>query len=388
MVLGIGQVRFPPPEKIVYATGYFDRDCGRIAPSPVAAAAVDLDGKEDFVTNNAPFSFDDVGVLSVEACHAPEVVTSTQIDERLAPFYERVEDARPGLLAALAGITERRQWHEGTSFTDAAAMAGEKAIVAAGIDRSRIGLVIDTSVCRAHLEPSSACKVHDTLGLSTECVNFDMANACLGFLNAMQIAGVMLEAGQIDYALIVDGEGTREIHDNTINRLLDEESTVEDLFDNFASLTLGSGSAAMVLGRKSDNPESHRVVGGFFRAATSHHDLCVGSLENMRTDTRALLEAGTELAKIAWDSHDNPHWHKADHYVLHQVSQVHTQAMIDTLGLPDDKVTRTFPTYGNIGPAAIPFTLASIADNIEVGQTVLCLGIGSGLNASVIELQW
>ena len=151
------------------------------------------------MTSNASFSFEDVSIVSVEACEAPIVVTSDEVDRRLAPFYERT-DGKPGLLEGLAGIRERRMWPEGTSFTDAATMAGEKAIVAAGIDRSRIGLMVDTSVCRARLEPSSAVTVHHQLGLASTCINFDVVNACLGFVNAMQLAGAMIESGQIEYA--------------------------------------------------------------------------------------------------------------------------------------------------------------------------------------------
>ncbi|MDG2114330.1 MAG: 3-oxoacyl-ACP synthase III [Actinomycetota bacterium] len=340
------------------------------------------------MSHNANFSFEDVAIVSVEACEAPNVVTSDQVDERLAPLYER-GGGRAGLLESLAGIRERRQWPSDVSFTDAAAMAGEKAIEAAGIDRSRIGVLIDSSVCRARLEPSSAVTVHDRLGLATTCLNFDLVNACLGFLNAMHVAGLMIDSGQIDYALVVDGEGTTEVYDNTINRLLAEGEVLEDVLENFATLTLGSGSAAMVLGRHSENPGSHQMLGGFFRAATEHHKLCIGSLQGMKTDTRALLDAGTELAKQAWDDAGaGETWGGRDRYILHQVSEVHTNAMLDVLGIEQDRVPKTFPHYGNIGPAAIPITLASVTDTLSPGDAVLCMGIGSGLNAGVIDVRW
>ena len=339
------------------------------------------------MNGNSEFSFDDVAVVSIAACVAPEVVTSAEIDERLAPFYER-SDAKAGILSKLAGIEERHQWPEGVSFMDAAAMAGEKALIESGIDRSRIGLLVDTSVCRERLEPSSAVTVHNTLGLPSTCMNFDLSNACLGFINGVHLAGAMIESGQIDYALIVDGEGTREIHNNTINRLNQPGTTFSDMIENFASLTLGSGAAAAVIGRHSQNPGSHRVVKGLFRAATEHHELCVGSLENMRTDTKALLDAGTELAKLAWDGANKDDWQHVDLYVLHQVSKVHTEAMIDVLGLDATKVPMTFPTFGNMGPAAVPFTLATVQESLADGDRVLCLGIGSGLNAGVLELAW
>lgn len=340
------------------------------------------------MTSNANFSFDDVGILSVEAVEAPIVVTSDDVDARLAPFYERT-NGKPGLLENLAGIRERRMWPEGTTFTDAATMAGEQAIVASGIDRSRIGLMVDTSVSRSRLEPSSAVTVHHQLGLPTTCINFDIVNACLGFVNAMHLAGAMIESGQIEYALIVDGEGTRELYDNTINFLNAEGEGLADIIANFASLTLGSGAAAMVVGRHSTNPGSHRIVRGFFRAATQHHELCVGSLEKMTTDTRALLDAGTELAKLAWDdAGSGDEWGGRDRYIFHQVSEVHTNAMLGVLGVDPDKVPKTFPHYGNIGPAAIPITLASVTDTLSPGDRILCMGIGSGLNAGVIEVLW
>ena len=340
------------------------------------------------MTRNARFTFEDVALVSVEACEAPVVVTSEEVDRRLAPFYERT-NGTPGLLESLAGIRERRQWPEGVSFTDAAAMAGERAIQAAGIDRSRIGLVVDTSVCRARLEPSSSVTVHHQLGLSTTCLNFDVSNACLGFVNGMHLAGVMLDAGQIDYALIVDGEGTREVYDNTINHLNEHGEGLADIVANFATLTLGSGSAAAVIGRHSANPGSHQMRRGFFHAATQHHELCVGSLEGMTTDTRALLDAGVELAKLAWeDAGAGNTWGSRDCYVLHQISEVHTNAMLEVLGLDPERVPKTFPYYGNIGPAAVPITLAAVAEDLSPGDSVVCMGIGSGLNAGVLELQW
>ena len=89
----------------------------------------------------------------------------------------------PGMLEQLAGVRERRWWPADVTFVDAAAMAGAKALAEAGIDPSQIGVMINTSVSRAYLEPSSAVAVHHQLGLPTGCLNFDLANACLGFVN-------------------------------------------------------------------------------------------------------------------------------------------------------------------------------------------------------------
>jgi acyl-CoA:acyl-CoA alkyltransferase len=341
------------------------------------------------MSGNASFTHQRACVVAVEAVEAPEVITSEWIDEQLSDTYIR-NGLRPGLLAELAGIKERRWWPEGVTFDEAAAMAGNAAIEAAGIDRSEIGMMISTSVSKHHLEPSVACAVHSHLGLPTSCGNFDLANACLGFVNAMHLASTAIDAGQIKYALIVDGEGSRHTQQTTIKRLQQPNASVLNVFDEFASLTLGSGAAAMVLGHLDDNPDGHRVVGGVIRAATQHHKLCVGDLEQMTTDTHALLEAGLELGTTCWeDAKAAFDWHLGmDRYIIHQVSSVHTKLMCERLSIDPAKVPLTYPHYGNVGPAAIPITLAGVADDIATGERILCMGIGSGLNTSFTELVW
>jgi 3-oxoacyl-[acyl-carrier-protein] synthase-3 len=328
-------------------------------------------------------------VLSIAAIEAPVTVTSEWIDQQLAETYAR-NGMRAGLLADVAGIVERRWWDEGTSFADAAAMAGKLAIERAGIEPSQIGILMSTSVCKENLEPSVACAVHDRLGLPSSCVNFDIGNACLGFMNAMHVASAMLDANMVDYALIVDGEGSRYTQQVTLDRLRQPHSTTADVFAEFASLTLGSGAAAMVLTRTDRHPEAHRIVGGVARAATKHNLLCVGSLDRMTTDTAGLLTAGLDLAEAAWTEAVTEHeWEDgADWYILHQVSKVHTTMLCARLGIDPTKAPLTYPKYGNVGPAAVPITLASVQDQIQPGQRVFCMGIGSGLNTSLTEIVW
>ncbi len=341
------------------------------------------------MSGNAIFSHQRAGVLSVEAVEAPQVITSEWIDEQLSQTYERC-GLRPGLLADLAGIHARRWWPEDVTFDQAAAFAGRKAIDASGVDPAEIGMMISTSVSKHHLEPSVACAVHDLLQLSTACINFDLGNACLGFVNAMHIASTAIDAGFIRYALIVDGEGSRKTQLATIRRLQSETATAVDVFDEFASLTLGSGAAAMLIGDVEQHPDAHRIVGGVVRAATQHNKLCVGDLEQMTTDTRRLLDAGLELGEACWnDAKADFDWCKGmDRYIIHQISSVHTRLMCERLEIEPAKVPLTYPHYGNVGPAAIPITLAAEAATLTAGERVLCMGVGSGLNMSFTELVW
>src|SRR3712207_5998181 len=200
----------------------------------------------------------------------------------------------------------------------------------------------------------------------------------------------MIDSGMIEHALIVNGEDSRAVQERTIARLNAPRTTSKDVAAQFATLTLGCGAVAMVLGRSDEHPEGHRVVGSVSRAGTEHHELCVGDNDMMRTDLKGLLDAGLQLGVDMWDDAAAEFdWHGGmDRYVIHQVSKVHTSAMCNRFGIDESLVPKTFPTRGNLGPASVPFTLATEQDSLTDGDRVLLLGVGSGLNTASLEIAW
>ena len=159
--------------------------------------------QEHCVTLNSTHRYTNTAVLSIERVEAPVVVTSAELDERLADVYARTK-MRGGMLEGVVGIHERRRWAEGQSFTEGAVAAGRAALGASGVDSAEVGLLINTSLSREWLEPSTAVFIHDALGMPPSCQNFDVTNACLGFVNGIEIAAAMIDAGAVDYALVVD----------------------------------------------------------------------------------------------------------------------------------------------------------------------------------------
>ena len=337
--------------------------------------------------------FENVSIIGLAHVDAPYRVTSAELETQLAPLLERIQ-TRSDIIQSLTGIMARRFWEPERQPSEVATMAAEKAIGDAGIDRLDLGILVNTSVCRDYIEPSTACLVHGNLGLGPDCMNLDVGNACLAFLNGMEIIGNMIERGQIDYGIVVDGEGSRFVVETTIRRLLASADCDEKTFrDNFATFTLGSGAAAMVLARSDLAPGGHRMLGSVSLAATEHKDLCKGQVDAMQTDASALLVAGLKLAgatfkkavkELGWTPE------KLDQFILHQVSAVHTAKLIQLLGLDDKKVFKTFPEYGNVGPAAIPITLSKAleANRISKNDRVALMGIGSGLNCAMMEVRW
>src|SRR5690606_39643346 len=184
------------------------------------------------------------------------------------------------VLKDIAGIHARRLWDEGMQASDAATLAGVKALADAGIDPDKVGLLVNTSVSRDYLEPSTASIVSGNLGLGDECQNFDVANACLAFLNGMDIASRMIERGEIEYAMVVDGETANLAYEKTLERMTAPGVTEEQFRQELATLTLGCGAAAMVLSRSELTPDAPRYKGGVTRAATQWNTLCRGNLED------------------------------------------------------------------------------------------------------------
>lgn len=350
-----------------------------------------MNASADKVGTNSDIRHANAALLSITHELPPEVVTSDYFDEQLAQTYKRLRMPK-GLLERLAGISTRRGWAEGQTFEDGVVAAAEKAIEQAGIDRSQIGLLINASVTRDNFEPAVSVGVHDRLDLPRHALNFDITNACLGFVNAMTVASTMIDAGAIDYALIVAGEDPSPWHRTAVRILNNPDSTREDVLAQFATLTLGSGAAAAVIGRADRHPEGHRIVGSVSRAGTEHRNLCIGGEadQGMNTDAEGLLKHGLELVAQAWEQahQDGWEWNDMNSYVTHQISNAHTNAIIEAVGIKRERIPLTFPKWGNVAAAALPMTLAECAPTYTEGDRILCMGVGSGLNTALLEIQW
>ncbi|MGI8691656.1 MAG: 3-oxoacyl-ACP synthase III [Geodermatophilaceae bacterium] len=333
----------------------------------------------------------DVVISGLAHLDAPNVLTSADIEEELAPALRRLR-LRPGLLEQVAGISERRVWNVGAMPSTAAAAVGGLALARSEVAPEDIGLLVNTSVDRDYLEPSTASIVHGLLGLPSTALNFDLGNACLGFLNGMSLVAAMIEQGEIDHGLIVDAEGSRFVVESTIARLL-AEATPSSFRSQFATLTLGSGAAAMVLSRGDSVDGGHRFLGGLSRAGTEHALLCTGQRDGMNTDAPHLLAAGLQIAASTWkEAVDTFGWDpRGFHlYAVHQISKVHTRAICDTLNLDQNCFPLIYPKFGNIGPASIPTVLSKSAEEGQLsrGDRVVLMGIGSGVNATAAEVVW
>lgn len=327
----------------------------------------------------------------------PEVWTSDEVERRLAPLYGRLK-LPEGRLELMTGIRERRFWPQAMRPSAISALAGRRAMSAAGVGPAEIDLLIHAAVCRDRLEPSTAAYVHGLLGLGAQAQILDVSNACLGFLNAVVLAAGLVESGQIRRALVCSGEDGRPLVEHTIRLLnADLALTRETIKPYFANLTIGAGGAAVVVSRDDlAAPGGLRLLGGAAQTDSSANGLCEGDTSSaeldMRTDSEALLIAGVGLAQRCWQRFkDETSWDEStpQRIVTHQVGRRHSALLFEKLGLDPAKDYQSFDRLGNVGSVSVPATLALgiAAGRISAGERVALLGIGSGLASMMLAVE-
>tara|TARA_R110000868_G_scaffold75979_12_gene218952 strand:+ start:2461 stop:3495 length:1035 start_codon:yes stop_codon:yes gene_type:complete len=341
--------------------------------------------------------FENVAIQSW-ATHLPDqVVTSNDIEQRLSPVYDKL-GLPYGRLELMTGIKERRHWDVGTKPSDLSTAAAENLFKKNPAWRQEVDLLIHASVCRDFLEPATASVVHENLGLSPNCTFFDLSNACLGVLNSVVVAAKMIESGAIKRALIVSGENGAPLLEQTIDRILNDESiNRKNIKKLFANLTIGSAAVAFTLTKADLAPEGLKLLGGASMVDSSANHLCRGDGSphalTMETDSEALMKAGVTLAKQTWqEAKTTLGLCATDSFwaIGHQVGSAHEALTMQALELSNHPTHITYPTLGNTGSAALPVTLIDLLDNAsgpKKNEIIALLGIGSGLSCVMLGVQ-
>ena len=335
----------------------------------------------------------------------PIKVTSSEIEDRLAPVYERLKIPF-GTLEKLSGIKSRNFWDSSVMPSEAATTAATYAIEKAGFDRNKIGALFSCSVTRDFFEPATACLIHNNLGLPETCMVMDISNACLGFQDGMMVLANLIESGVVKAGVVVSGEAISRTLDNAIKHLVERPTGDRDQFLKLLPMfTLGSGAVAFVLAHDSIATSSHRLIAATTRSRTEHHRLCVGNSDFhssqdatdyepiMHTESSKLINSAAVLGGQMWkDLSEIVGWSRNDvnHIFCHQVGKQVNEAFYAELGLEMAKEFTIYKTHGNLASAALPtaFVLGAEEKKIAPGEKIVLTGFGSGLNSMFSGIVW
>ncbi|ANC86903.1 beta-ketoacyl-ACP synthase III [Sphingomonas sp. NIC1] len=317
-------------------------------------------------------------VLGTGSALPEQRVSNADLAERLDTSDEWIVERTGIRFRHIAGP------HETTSTLAAAACRA--ALESAGITAQDIDLIVLATATPDQTFPATATKVQAMLGID-DCVAFDVAAVCSGFLYAVQVADSMLRTGVHRRALVIGAE--------TFSRILDWE-------DRTTAVLFGDGAGAIVLeGQESEAEGGRGILATRLHADGRHNELLyvdggpstTGTVGKLRMKGREVFRhAVVNLASVLQESLDiaglTPS--AVDWVVPHQANARILEATSRKLGLPAEKVVVTVDRHANTSAASVPLALdtATRDGRIQPGQIVVLEAMGGGFTwgAAVLRM--
>jgi 3-oxoacyl-[acyl-carrier-protein] synthase-3 len=296
---------------------------------------------------------------------------------------ERMVDTTDEWIVSRTGIRQRHIAADGQFASDLAVAAARRALDAAGVKGSDLGLIVVATTTPDMIFPSTACIVQAKLGVH-QCPAFDVQAVCSGFVYALTTADLFVRAGHCRYALVVGAE--------VYSRILDWN-------DRATCVLFGDGAGAVVLAA-SDAPG---ILGSRLHADGSYTDVLAvpGQVERgaVRGKPFVTMEGGTVfkfavkvLEELVGEVLAATGLHKSDidWLIPHQANIRIIEATARKLGLPMERVVVTVERHANTSAASIPLALdeAVRAGRIKPGQHVLLEAVGGGFTWGACLVKW
>ncbi|PCD04481.1 3-oxoacyl-ACP synthase [Sphingomonas spermidinifaciens] len=271
------------------------------------------------------------------------------------------------------GIRFRHIAGEGETTSTLATDAARRALEAAGIDAQAIDLIVLATATPDQTFPATATRVQAALGIN-DCVAFDVAAVCSGFLYALQVADTMIRAGAHRRALVIGAE--------TFSRILDWE-------DRATCVLFGDGAGAIVL--EARETEDEGVLAVRLHADGRHNDMLyvdggpstTGTVGKLRMKGRevfrhAVVNLAAVLRETLAVTGHQPH--EIDWLVPHQANARILDATARKLDLSPERVVVTVDQHANTSAASVPLALdTAIRDGrIRRGQLLVLEAMGGG----------
>jgi 3-oxoacyl-(acyl-carrier-protein) synthase III len=324
----------------------------------------------------------DIGIISTGSYLPDRVVTNAEIAPAAGVDAAWIERK--------TGIRERRYAAPGQATSNLAAIAADRALLAAGLSPDDIDHVVVATSTPDHPQPATASLVQHLIGARSASA-VDVNAVCSGFVYALAMAHGLLRGREGGHALVIGAD--------VYSRILDAR-------DRKTAILFGDGAGAVVLGavpagggvigtRLRGHGDEHRLIGvraGGSRVPASARSVVDGEhffwmdgrgvrdFVNGHVPgaiARTLQESGLAATAV-------------DHLVPHQANGVMLRELGEALDLPNATLHLTVDRFANTGAASVPITLdaAHRAGALDVGDVVLLAGFGGGMNLGVGLCRW
>jgi acyl-CoA:acyl-CoA alkyltransferase len=290
---------------------------------------------------------------------------------------------------------ETRHWREidkGEKARDLIVGAMDDALADANMQPADIDLLIYCGVGKGFLEPANAYFYAKARGMRT--VNcFDVTDACMSWIRALQIAYQMLRAGAFKTVMIINGEFHPELHGKW------KIGSVRALEHTFPKYTIGEAASATILVPSDDEwrfdydsrPELADLctlpLEGYADFVEPSERLGLNGVSGFVSFGRELFQEGQRLlgnlARKSIADLSSKTW-----YFPHAASKSLYQTIAPRYGVAPEKLyLQVFPRFGNLVSASIPtgLSLAQTQGKLKRGDPIALLPASAGLVASVVQ---
>lgn len=326
-------------------------------------------------------------------------------------WLENILDLEPGYIEKTTGIKERR-WsdsHETVEYM--AARAAVDATKNGGVKRiDAIFTCRDAIITkRAYSSIPHIKSALEQAGISTDgTFGVDTANYCAGYAQACNLASLMVQAGQINNALVVASTNYRDliIEDPSFHesgKTFDRNNPAISQFSKTSnpgfqppalnSFLWGCGSGAVLIGGDEDN----RIIGSVTQSNRRFPEDNFGFGETKNGESFCVLD-GSSIYKYAIS--EIPDFAnrasvelgldlKTVKVVPHQPQPRMLERLADKMGIPRTNLMTTCDYLGNCTAASLPITYhLSRGSGISPGDKVAFLSFGdSYLTSSLFAFE-
>ena len=282
--------------------------------------------------------------------------------------------------------TPYRHWlTEGESPMALITHAFTAALKQANINKKDIDLLIYSSINRGFIEPANSAFITKALGL--KCRNYDVVDACMGWVTSMDLINDKMKAGAIHYAVIINMELGARTEGGPFARNFTLRSA-DELSYKVATLTLGEAFTATILSHHSPDNFKFRFIS---RPDLSHwcrinltgwRSFCDESdIAHMESAEESYLftsfgekmhkEGIKETTKLLSKFFSEPN--KVDCIFTHTSSPKTNELILRPFGVAE-KNHKIGHNTGNIATASLPFGIADAIEQRVLTKGQACLG--------------
>ena len=294
---------------------------------------------------------------------------------------------------AMVGVEQTYHASEMQTSSDLAYVAGKRLLEKLGINPKTIGVLVFDATFLDYHEPPTSCVLHSRLGLSTDCIVFDMNLACSGYVYGLQTMCSVLQNSSAKRGLFLTG---------------DIASKVVSPLDK-SRLLFGDGGSATLIEKSSQGDEFHFgmktdgtrfksiiVPAGAYRNIGAPHEREEWFDGNVRSDydlfmngTDVFSFSMTDVPKLALEFMEKYNLSEKDFdsYIFHQPNLFILKHLIKKIKAPKDKMKISMDRYGNTSVCSIPITICDAYHNQSGKKKLFIYGFGVGLSWACASIE-